>query len=61
MNDRPAHAPCFARSHDEPEPNVAPRVRLQPGRLQPKPVPTYTGRDANAQGMPEPEGPETTP
>jgi hypothetical protein len=20
MNDRPAHAPCFVRSHDEPEP-----------------------------------------
>jgi hypothetical protein len=58
--ERPTHAPCFVSSHDEDEPNVAPRVGLQPGRLRPKPVPTFTGRDANAQGMPEPEGPRLT-
>jgi hypothetical protein len=60
MNDRPSFAPTFVRSHDEPEPRVAPRAGLQPGRSLPKPVPTYTGRDANARGMPEPQGTETT-
>jgi hypothetical protein len=52
--ERVAHAPMFARP-GEPEPGAVKGECLQPGEARPAPVPTFTGRDANALGMPQPE------
>lgn len=57
MNDRPAHAQCFVRSHDEPEPNVVSHGRFPDGSfpMRPAPKPTRTMAEARAKGLSVPE------
>jgi hypothetical protein len=60
MSDRPCHAPCFVKSHDEPEPGVISRGRVPDGSLPVRrgPVPTRTRAEARAKGLGAPEDPE---
>lgn len=60
MSDRPAHAPTFTRSHDEPEPGVVSTGRFDDGSLPPRPnpQPSRTREEARAKGLAAPEAPE---
>lgn len=60
MNDRPTHAPTFAGSHDESEPNVTRLGRFLDGSIpsRPGPEPTRTRAEARAKGLAVPEDPE---
>jgi hypothetical protein len=48
--DRPANAPCFVRSHDEPEPNAIAGEALLPEPRRPAPVPTRSMIEAHRRG-----------
>jgi hypothetical protein len=60
-NDRPTHAPMFARSHDEPEPNAVSGVRLQPAQPRPRREASRTLAEARKLGLSMPEALDLTP
>ncbi|WP_225345076.1 hypothetical protein, partial [Mycobacterium avium] len=59
-DERPTHAPMFARSHDEAEPNCVQNEALQPSRPVPRPVVSRTRAEAAAKGLGGPEALDLT-
>ncbi len=59
--DRPSHAPMFARSHDEPEPNAVSGDRLRPGESRPRREAFRTLAEAREIGLSMPEALDLTP
>lgn len=59
-DERPTHAPMFARSHDEAEPNCVQNEALQPSQAVPSAVASRTRAEAAAKGLGGPEALDLT-